>query len=191
MEHLIKEHALLHLGEHALSDALITLFEKYDFDYSLVGDADLNEALETLFTSNKENKPCESYPFDWILFYNIDHEKILSFYEEAEALGYLFDHKAVLTETNASWTLRTCLEENHKEHQLFVMYETLQDLLKEANAMNIEAFTKESFAPYRDAFIKAFMYVQEEHLDMQVMHDLIDDVILAKMQLVFKDEVEA
>lgn len=187
-----KEHALIYLGESChFQFELENLLNTYDFDYTWVNDDNMNQSISELFQiSTSKIKQCQLFPFNFILFLNIDHDKITAFYQECAKNGFPFTHKAVVTEHNKSWLLKDLLSEIAEEHDFFRMYQQLQSLLKEANTISIDAYTEESFVPYRNAFIKAYMYIKGEQLEKEIMQSLINEVIHTRNQLLLKLDKE-
>ncbi len=184
----MKEHALVYLGESKqYKNELISLFNDYQFDYTFLDDQDMGSTIASLF--NKENETTnqnEMFPFNFILFRNIEHEAILIFYKDCASRNFAFSHKAVLTEHNKDWKLHDLLVEIANEHEFFQMYGKLHQLLKEANEMNPEDYEEESFETYQKAFIGAFIYLKQEKLKKEIMQHYIDEVIKTKKNLIKK-----
>lgn len=181
----MKEHALIYLGESKQhKHKIITLLQEYNFAYTFLDDNDLGQSILSLFDKNDEtNDQNEMFHFNFIFFKDINHEAILSFYKDCATNNFAFSHKAVMTEHNKNWKLYDLLVEIASEHEFFVMYGQLHQVLKEANDMNPEEYTEASFAPYRQAFIEAFLYMKQEKLEKESMQQCIQKVLSTKENL--------
>lgn len=142
--------ALVYLG--ALQDRkkeIIEVFDKYDLEAIFIDDTCLNETINTLFINGNSEDIWKQYHFNFIMFYEQDQELLKNFYEETKQMGYVFTHKAVLTEHNQFWTLKELLNEIMQEHEFFQSWEMLMSLLR--------AFDNEKKVKYGDAYADAIM----------------------------------
>ena len=184
----MKEHALLYLGQSKqYKDELIKLLKEYHFDYTFLDDEDMGTTIVELFKKTKEtSNKNEMFPFNFIFFKDCNHDAILQFYKDCATRNFAFSHKAVMTEHNKSWKLHGLLVEIGQEHEFFEMYGKLHQVLKEANEMDPAQYSEESFSPYRQAFIEAFLYMKQEKLEKALMKQYIEKVMETKEKLTKK-----
>lgn len=155
------EEALVYLGKNNQNKIeLLTFCKQRNIHITFLDDEDMNQDILSLFNKNKETAHCKQFPFDFILFKNNDREIITSFYQEVKNMIH-FTHKAVLTEHNKDWKLSDLLVEIHEEHLFFNDWQLLHELLQEANDSNHDAYTLESYEPYKKAFIEGYMYTKQ------------------------------
>lgn len=151
--------------------------------YTYLEDKDLNHVVKDLFTENKESSICLKHPFNFILFKEFSREEVASFLNILKQLEIDFSHKAMLTETNKEWTLEELLQEISEEHDFFLSYNKVKELLKEANSLSFEEYTEESFAPYQKTFMEAYMYLQSKHQDKNILDLYIQKLEDTKKEL--------
>lgn len=181
----MKEHALIYLGESKQhKHKIINLLQSYNFAYTFLDDNDLDQTILSLFDKNSEtNEQNEMFHFNFILFKDIEHKAILRFYRECARNNFPFSHKAVLTGHNQNWKLHDLLVEIASEYEFFLIYEQLYQVLMEANNTNPEEYTEASFAPYRQAFVEAFIYKEQEKLEKESMQRHIQKILNTKENL--------
>ncbi|NCC55348.1 MAG: DUF3783 domain-containing protein, partial [Erysipelotrichia bacterium] len=167
----MKEHALIYLGEtQQYKQEIIALLKAFDFTYTFLDDGDLEKDVLSLF----DKKDCETtintrFPFNFIFFKNIDHDKIIEFYKQCANNGYPFSHKAIMTQHNQNWIMEDLLNEISEEHEFFKQWSLLNTLLQEANDCDETLYTEESYEAYKMAFIKAFMFKQQPKTDKAII----------------------
>lgn len=181
----MKEHALIYLGETTEhKKELISLLNDYDFEYTFLNDNDLNQKVSSLFDLQKESKSSNFlFPFNFIFFKDINHEKILAFYKQCQLSGFPFSHKAVMTQHNQHWIMQDLLNEIAKEHEFFQTFELLNNLLREANVCNANLYTKTSYEAYQQAFINAYIYKKQAQPNKEEMEKHIQHILDAKAKL--------
>lgn len=184
----MKEHALIYLGQtNQYKKEMISLLEKFDFDYTFLNDSDLDQKVTSLFDKKNENVISNNlFSFNFIFFKNIDHDKILKFYKQCEQLGFPFSHKAVMTKYNQQWIMYDLLKEIEEEHNFFEMWSILNGLLREANDCNPQMYSEESYDVYKTAFINAYVFIKQPNPDKNLIKKLIDDILTAKENLIIK-----
>lgn len=177
-----KEHALIYLYDQKNIESLKNILKSYNITYSLIGDEDLDKTVIDLFEKKEISIKQKIYSFNFILFKNNNRDTITNFYNDCKKQGILFTHKAILTIHNANWKLNDLLIEINEEHHFFQKWEYLHALLKEANNLNPNAFTKESYEPYKTAFLKAYIYTKTMP-DKNQIDTIIQDLEKARHQL--------
>lgn len=184
----MKEHALIYLGENAVyKQDIIHLLEEFDFLYTFLDDEDLNKQVSSLFhQENRASTNNQIFSFNFILFKDIDHSKILKFYKACKERGFPFSHKAVMTEHNQNWIMSELLEEIEEEHEFFALWENLNTLLKEANDSDPSQYTEASYDIYKKAFINAYIGCKQKTMNKETLVQLITDVKNARKALVKK-----
>lgn len=182
----MKEHALIYLGETIEhKNELISLLKDNDFDYTFLNDSDLTQDVISLFDLQKESKTSNFlFPFNFIFFKDIDHEKILSFYKQCQIAGFPFSHKAVMTVHNQNWIMQDLLSEIAKEHEFFQAWELLNNLLREANQCDANLYTSTSYEPYQRAFINAYIYKKQAQPVKEEMEMHIQQMLDTKAKLI-------
>lgn len=184
----MREHALIYLGENDKHrNEIIALLKAFDFDYTFLNDSDLNQCVDSLFNKLEESAVCnQRFPFNFIFFKDIDHDKILHFYHQCDENGFPFSHKAVMTKHNQSWIMNDLLKEIAEEHEFFQIWGLLNTLLKEANDCDPALYTEDSYEAYKTAFINAYIFRKQPNPDKDLMKKLIDEMINTKKSLILK-----
>lgn len=179
---MTQEHALIYFYTKEKKESLIELLHQYQFQFTFIGDEDASATIASLFAKETISFTNDDYHFNFILFKNTNHEQIIQFYKDAKKRNIDLSHKAVLTTHNAHWKLSDLLQEIDEEHTFFQKWDYLHALLKEANALDSNIFTEESYLPYRNAFIKGYMYTKTE-IKKDSIDNMIQEIETAKTNL--------
>lgn len=178
------KHVLLYRNNNTYDEKrFIEFLELNHIAYTFLEDADLNKTVKSLFTEKKEETICKKYSFNFILFKEFPKEEVASFLNILKQLNVPYSHKAMLTETNKEWILQDLLEEISEEHEFFISYNKVRELLKEANSLNFEEYIEESFKPYKDAFMQAYVYIQSKNIDKNTLDFHIENIENTKKEI--------
>lgn len=80
----------------------------------------------------------EDFPEDieFLLFCQLDRKTLYNFIDQAKENGYVFPHKAILTETTKNWPFSYLLGHIAQEHKLSQAYQRLGKKIKNLNQKN-------------------------------------------------------
>ncbi|MFM1525700.1 MULTISPECIES: DUF3783 domain-containing protein [Helcococcus] len=118
--------------------SLIEQANKYNYRVIEVLDNQLNCEIENLLSNNISNcidEKSEKIDIEFLLFVNIIKDELYKFIDELKRKKLYFANKAILTQTNLKWKLRTLLVENKKEHLVMTLFTNLRRSMKKAEIL--------------------------------------------------------
>lgn len=176
---------LLYLGNQVFDyNDVISFLNEENILYTIVSDENKEDIIGDLLITNETNIKISSlFPINFILFAGMNKDEVFAIIQKMQNLNISFSHKAMLTENNIKWNLQALLEEMEEEHAFMLTYNKTHALLKEANSLSYEDYVEETFIPYRDAFLKAYMYIKQNKPDKDTLDELNTNIIKNRDQL--------
>lgn len=178
---------LLYLGHpNTTTEVIYKFLEEENIVYTTFEDKDLDLIIHDAFTNeNKKGNLSSKFPFNFILFKDMDKEEVFAFISKSKHLN--LSHKAMLTENNQNWTLEALLIEIEEEQQYFISYQMTMNLLKEANALDPKEYSEESYIPYRNAFLNAYIMTKQQKCNKATLDALNEEMLKTKANLIKSD----
>lgn len=103
-----------------------------------------------------------SFVEDLMILQDISDEEISNINQLLKAFQIEMKRKAVLTEHNKYWRVKDLLQEICKEHQYFQDVEAIRELLSKSSELIIDAYTKQSWQNYEQAFYVAYECISKD-----------------------------
>lgn len=143
--------------------SLIEHSNKHNYRVIEVLDNQLNCEIENLLSNSISNcidEKSEKIDIEFLLFVNIIKDELYKFIDELKRKKLYFANKAILTQTNLKWKLRTLIVENKKEHLVMTLFTNLRRSMKKAEILRENGIFDDELLEIMDQ-AKKFMNPQE------------------------------
>lgn len=175
----MKKQILLYKHKHDDDYRIILeVLKKQDIHVIELNAADFNQTLGYISARDgfvkSEEISNQTYDEDFLIMDGLNDDQISAFLGELRNNEVNFQGaKAVITKHNVNWTLAYLYEELQQEHAFFQKYDEIMRLLKEANNRKKEQYTSDTWSPYQEAFLKAFMLVNGPQPSFEALSDTL------------------
>ena len=160
------------------------ILDTFPCTYQLLETKDLSQTIGYLmqldgFLQTEETKqPC--FYHDLMILHDLDDTTISTISNALQKAQVPVARKAMLTKHNQTWTLSALLQEIEEEHQYFLCYDQLKQLLLDVNTMEETAYTAASWKEYQTAFLQGYLLFQEQQPNKALLEKAIQNILHTK-----------
>lgn len=164
------------------------VLDMFPITYKLLTSEDLPQTIGYVMeldgcTKHADDPATPISTSDLMIIQDLDDDRIQAISFALREANAHVARKAMLTKHNRTWTLASLLQEIEEEHQYFMMYDHLKQLLMEVNNMEETAYTPASWKVYQDAFLQGYLLFQEQQPDKALLAYAIQMITEAKANL--------
>lgn len=163
---------------------LQTDLESFDVTCIWLKDDDLCNTLDEIIHKKPHTNQTRHFPFGVMIFHDLPKEKFNEIFKQLKEKDYNIKRKAMVTETNKTWTLYDLFIELDQEHQYYAKYDELKQLLIENSKRKKEDYTHDSWIPYQYAYLAMYQIYEEKKLNTEELSFLIEQFQLTIQRLI-------
>lgn len=157
------------------------------FSYQIFQQQDLGQRIGALMQiegySLDANASNQQATTELMLFQELSDEQIQSISQTLKDAQAHVACKAVVTIHNKDWILSDLLKEIAEEHAYFTLYDEAKQLILEFSSLQEDAYTMESWNDYQQAILQAYVLLQEQKVDVDVLDQLLHQMKQTKQAL--------